>query len=406
MRACFMNRYPRAARSYKVSGRAVSKLYWGEKALHVCPKIANLGPSFGRITHMPVTYNEACDVARVRCGAARGRPGAGWRRAGARGGRGLAPRPSYPTPRTTPATGRGCSATISVANARGTASKGICAESLSRMDSAANAAAATAVAVSVAAAAVCCYCTCSGETTPSTPTPPTRSAASPSSATPPTVDPRWRGVLTKQGKLRAAAGRFCPLALGPNGAKLPELSVGTELTIVEESEDKKGSSWLRVTVSAESPGVQPRGWLPKTAVRVVGVAGVADKYEPVAEIGASFDVLTAPRPHDWAAKPRPVLLTCEHAGDALPAGTARHLDTRARARQRARARARARARERERERERERATSVFYPFEATSHSHSSCLHHTRPGRLRLGHGGFPFGRHTLVRRHRHTRGLS
>ena len=117
-----------------------------------------------------------------------------------------------------------------------------------------------------------------------------------------------------------AAGRFCSLALGSDGSKLPELNVGTGLTIVDESEDKKGSSWVCVTVSAEGTAALARGWLPKTAVRVVGVAGVVDKYAPVAEIGTSFDLLTAPRPDEWIAKTRPVLLTCEHAGDVLPAG--------------------------------------------------------------------------------------
>jgi hypothetical protein len=113
------------------------------------------------------------------------------------------------------------------------------------------------------------------------------------------------------------------VTLGSDGSKLPTLSVGTGLTIVEESEDKKGSIWVRVTVSAAegSPATQARGWLPKAAVRVVGIAGVVDKYAPAAEIGISFDLLTAPRPDEWIAKTRPVLLTCEHAGDALPPGT-------------------------------------------------------------------------------------
>ena len=109
--------------------------------------------------------------------------------------------------------------------------------------------------------------------------------------------------------------------MASDGSKLPELSAGTGLTIVKESEDKKGSIWVCVTVFAGSPAIQASGWLPKAAVRVVGIAGVVDKYAPVAEIGISFDLLTAPRPDEWIAKARPVLLTCEHAGDALPAGT-------------------------------------------------------------------------------------
>lgn len=35
MRAWFVNRYPRATRSCRVSSRAVSKLHWDENALHV-----------------------------------------------------------------------------------------------------------------------------------------------------------------------------------------------------------------------------------------------------------------------------------------------------------------------------------------------------------------------------------
>lgn len=129
---------------------------------------------------------------------------------------------------------------------------------------------------------------------------------------------QWRGVLTKKSKLRVAAGRFCPLALGTDGCKLAEVRAGTKLAIVHESKDKKGSSWLCVTISEST---QAHGWVPKTSVRIVGVTDVPDKYTPVAEIGVSFDVLTAPRPEMWIALDRPVILTCEHAGASLPTGS-------------------------------------------------------------------------------------
>ena len=144
------------------------------------------------------------------------------------------------------------------------------------------AAACTALAASTATVALC-YCSSATSSSPSSATPPCTAATAPEApaaaaatttpAPPSTVAPQWRGVLSKPSKLRAAAGRFCPLTLGSTGNKLPELSVGTELTIVDESEDKKGSSWVCVTVSAEGPATLARGWLPKAAVRVVGVAG-------------------------------------------------------------------------------------------------------------------------------------
>jgi hypothetical protein len=62
------------------------------------------------------------------------------------------------------------------------------------------------------------------------------------------------------------------------------------------------------------------GWVPAASVRLLGVDGVSDKYAPVAEIGTSFDILAAPQPAEWVAQARPVLLTCEHAGDTLPTG--------------------------------------------------------------------------------------
>jgi hypothetical protein len=42
--ACFLRWFPSAIPNLVVSSPAVSELYWGKKALHVCPKIANLGP--------------------------------------------------------------------------------------------------------------------------------------------------------------------------------------------------------------------------------------------------------------------------------------------------------------------------------------------------------------------------
>ena len=40
----------RAIPDFVASSPAVSELYWGEKCLHVCPKIPNLGPRLGRST--------------------------------------------------------------------------------------------------------------------------------------------------------------------------------------------------------------------------------------------------------------------------------------------------------------------------------------------------------------------
>ncbi len=48
--AIFLRWFPRAMPDLVVSSPAVSELYWGEKALHVRPKIANLGPRLGRST--------------------------------------------------------------------------------------------------------------------------------------------------------------------------------------------------------------------------------------------------------------------------------------------------------------------------------------------------------------------
>ena len=48
--AIFLRWIPRAIPDFVASGPAVSELYWGEKCLHVCPKIPNLGPRLGRST--------------------------------------------------------------------------------------------------------------------------------------------------------------------------------------------------------------------------------------------------------------------------------------------------------------------------------------------------------------------
>ncbi len=47
----FLRWIPRAILNLVASSPAVSELYWGKKALHVCMKIANLAPQLGRSTH-------------------------------------------------------------------------------------------------------------------------------------------------------------------------------------------------------------------------------------------------------------------------------------------------------------------------------------------------------------------
>ena len=44
------------------------------------------------------------------------------------------------------------------------------------------------------------------------------------------------------------------------------------------------------------------------------------KYGPVAELGSAFDLVPAREPDRWAEAALPVILTCEHAGSALPRG--------------------------------------------------------------------------------------
>jgi hypothetical protein len=68
----FLRWIPRAIPNFVASSPAVSELYWGKKALHVCMKIANLGPRLGRST--PCTLEHAWRsrrVARRRGGLAR-----------------------------------------------------------------------------------------------------------------------------------------------------------------------------------------------------------------------------------------------------------------------------------------------------------------------------------------------
>ena len=48
--ARFLRWIRRAIPDFVASSPAVSELYWGEKCLHVCPKIANLAPRLGRST--------------------------------------------------------------------------------------------------------------------------------------------------------------------------------------------------------------------------------------------------------------------------------------------------------------------------------------------------------------------
>ena len=70
--AIFLRWIPRAIPDFVASSPAVSELYWGEKCLHVCPKIANLAPRLGRST---LWWVGLCGHARRR--AARARAGAG-----------------------------------------------------------------------------------------------------------------------------------------------------------------------------------------------------------------------------------------------------------------------------------------------------------------------------------------
>jgi hypothetical protein len=174
------------------------------------------------------------------------------------------------------------------------------------------------VAVAATAAVAACYCAGVGAAQP---------AAAPAAVTaaPPTgppAAPRCRGVLQQKTKLRTAAGRFCPV-VSDGGKQQADLAVSTELVVCEESADKKGNKWMRVAPLSGSTwpgGGGSGGWVPAASVRLLGVDGVSDKYAPVAEIGTSFDILAAPQPAEWVAQARPVLLTCEHAGDTLPTG--------------------------------------------------------------------------------------
>jgi hypothetical protein len=66
--AIFLRWIPRAIPDFVASGPAVSELYWGEKCLHVCPKIANLAPRLERSTH--ALYIDIYHAARSRRRAA------------------------------------------------------------------------------------------------------------------------------------------------------------------------------------------------------------------------------------------------------------------------------------------------------------------------------------------------
>eukprot|EP01043_Picozoa_sp_COSAG02_P029670 COSAG02_NODE_1858_length_10636_cov_6.878333_1_plen_231_part_00 len=66
----FLRWIPRAIPNLVASSRAVSELYWGKKALHVCMKIANLGPRLGRSTlrvrHLKIRCGRGADTIRQR----------------------------------------------------------------------------------------------------------------------------------------------------------------------------------------------------------------------------------------------------------------------------------------------------------------------------------------------------
>ncbi len=57
----FLRWVPRAIPNLVASRLAVSELYWGEKCLYVCMKIANLAPQLGRSTPSTVRRDAAAE---------------------------------------------------------------------------------------------------------------------------------------------------------------------------------------------------------------------------------------------------------------------------------------------------------------------------------------------------------
>jgi hypothetical protein len=62
-RACFLRWFPSAIPNPVVSSPAVPELYWGKKALHVCPKIPNLAPHLGRSSTLRMCATRYCACA-------------------------------------------------------------------------------------------------------------------------------------------------------------------------------------------------------------------------------------------------------------------------------------------------------------------------------------------------------